>query len=204
MTHRDDLALAGRMLDGDESAFDDFAARFVRPLYRYAARRLGGERELVQEIVQATLAKALARLDSYRGEAALLTWLCSCCLNEIRMHWRARKTAPTEVPADDWAVADAEATVLPFVRPASPEDDLLELETAERVHLTLDLLPEHYADALRWKYLERLPVARIARRLELSQKAAESVLTRARRAFRQQYENLPGEALRRAGEGSKP
>lgn len=201
MTHDDDLALAGRMLGGDEAAFDDFAARFVRPLYRYASRRLGGDRELVQEIVQTTLAKALDRLDTYQGTAALLTWLCSCCNNEMRMHWRERKTAPTEVEAVEGAVAEVEATVLPFVQPASPEYDLLELEAAERVHLTLDLLPGHYASALRWKYLERLPVARIAERLDLGAKAAESLLTRARAAFRQQYENLPGETLRQGREG---
>jgi RNA polymerase sigma-70 factor (ECF subfamily) len=201
VTHRDDLALAERVLGGDEAAFDEFAARCVKPLYRFASRRLAGERELVQEIVQTTLAKALARLDSYRGTAALFTWLCSCCLNEIRMHWRTRKTAPTEVPADDAAVAEAEATVLPFVRPANPEDDLLETEAAERVHLTLDLLPDHYADALRWKYLEHLPVAEIAERLDLGTKAAESLLTRSRAAFRQRYESLPERSLPRAEEG---
>ena len=41
-----------------------------------------------------------------------------------------------------------------------------------------------------WKYLEELPVATIARRLELSEKAAESLLTRARGAFREAFTHL--------------
>jgi RNA polymerase sigma-70 factor (ECF subfamily) len=58
------------------------------------------------------------------------------------------------------------------------------------VHLTLDLLPEHYARALQWKYVDGLSVEQIATRLGLSGKAAESLLTRARQAFRDGYQSV--------------
>jgi DNA-directed RNA polymerase specialized sigma24 family protein len=63
-------------------------------------------------------------------------------------------------------------------------------QEAHLVHAALDLLPPHYARALEWKYVDRLPVAEIAARLRLGAKAAESLLTRARRAFRAGYERL--------------
>lgn len=42
----------------------------------------------------------------------------------------------------------------------------------------------HVAHILEWKYLEGLPVSAIAARLKTTPKAAESLLTRAREAFR--------------------
>lgn len=190
-SHSEDLALAGRMLAGDAEAFESFAERYTRALYRFALSRLAGDRELTREIAQTTMCKALAKLDSYRGDASLFTWLCACCRNEILMHFRGRRSAPEEVEL-------AEGTEpAPGFTPAGPSDGrksaevtLLEREAAERVHLALDLLPAHYARALEWKYLESLPVRDIAARLGLQPKAAESLLTRARQAFRAAYESL--------------
>jgi len=58
--------------------------------------------------------------------------------------------------------------------------------------VTLDLLPGNYSDALEWKYIDGLSVVEIAERLRLSYKAAESLLTRARQAFREQYSLAAG------------
>ena len=49
----------------------------------------------------------------------------------------------------------------------------------------MDVLPERYGDVLEWKYVDGLPVADIAARLDIGPKAAESLLTRARAAFRE-------------------
>ena len=68
-----------------------------------------------------------------------------------------------------------------------PERRLLRGEVARQVHETIDQLPSRYAQALAWKYNDGLPVIEIARRLDLSEKAAESLLTRAREAFRARY-----------------
>ena len=48
----------------------------------------------------------------------------------------------------------------------------------------------HYADALEWKYIDEIPVQEIAARLGLGAKAAESLLTRARHAFRDAFRTL--------------
>lgn len=199
--HSEDLALAGRMLAGDREAFEAFAERYTRALYRFALSRLAGDRELTREIAQTTMCKALAKLDGYRGDAALFTWLCACCRNEILMHFRSRRSAPEELELADGVepAPGVPAAEPPFGR-KSAEVTLLEREAAERVHLALDLLPSHYARALEWKYLESLPVREIADRLGLQPKAAESLLTRARQAFRAAYESLrAGRAALAAG-----
>ena len=58
---------------------------------------------------------------------------------------------------------------------------------ASLVRRVLDTLPPHYADALEWKYIDEVPVQEIAGRLGLGVKAAESLLTRAREAFRDAF-----------------
>ena len=175
----DEKALVQRMLAGDESAMEELADGYFPGLYRFALARLHGDSELTREIVQTTVCKALAKLESWRGEAALSTWLCACCRNEIRMYFRQRKGAPqlVELEEGDGYLDGAEG-------------DLERKEEARLVHAALDLLPPHYARALEWKYVERLPVQEIAERLRLKIKAAESVLTRARRAFREVYGRL--------------
>lgn len=175
------------MLSGDEEAFEAFGELAFRPLLRFALARLEGDRELAREIVQTTLTRALSKLESYRGEAALLTWLCACCRNEIRMHFRSRGTRPVEVEIDD-ELSTLSRT--PRDPAGGPERDLLAHESASLVHVALDALPPHYAQALEWKYLENRRVGEIAERLRLGTKAAESLLTRARDAFRKTYAEL--------------
>ena len=71
-----------------------------------------------------------------------------------------------------------------------PEDSLCRKEVTRLVQVALDRLPPRYASALEWKYLEGLSVREIAEKLEVSAKAAESVLTRARIAFRDAFVSL--------------
>ena len=65
-------------------------------------------------------------------------------------------------------------------------------ELSRLVQVVLDQLPPHYGNALEWKYLEGAPVKEIAERLQISAKAAESVLTRAREAFRDAFAAVAG------------
>ncbi|MGH9367858.1 MAG: RNA polymerase sigma factor [Thermoanaerobaculia bacterium] len=182
--------LVDRMRAGEEGAFEVFAESYIPGLYRFAWRRLDHDRELTQDVVQSTLCKVIEKLDSYRAEAPLFTWLCACCRNEIAAHYRRLARRPREVELDDDIAETVPAGGLSAALPDGLEEQLGRMETAERVHVALDRLPESYARAVEWRYLEGLPVDEIARRLESSYKAAESLLSRARKAFRQAYENL--------------
>lgn len=180
--------LVERMLAGDERAMEEFADGYFPRLYRFALSRLEGDSELARDIVQTTVCKALGKLRGFRGEAQLFTWLCACCRNEIAMHFRRKMRQPTLVE-----VGDEEAAVSLRTNPggdATPQGALERKEESRSVHEALDRLPPHYAQALEWKYVERLPVREIAERLRVGPKAAESLLTRARGAFREIYDSL--------------
>jgi RNA polymerase sigma-70 factor (ECF subfamily) len=189
-------ALARRMLDGDERAFDEFFRGSFPAVYRFALARTGRDADAAEEVAQATLCRAVAKLSTYRGEASLLTWLCTFCRHEISAYYERMGRTPVPLSA---AEPDAESRAaiesLWVHAEDGPEDAFRRGEVAGFVHVVLDALPSRYADALEWKYVDGMSVKEIASRLGLSAKAAESLLTRARVAFREAFETmrpLPG------------
>jgi RNA polymerase sigma-70 factor (ECF subfamily) len=182
-----DLGLAARLVAGDETAFEQFFADYFPRVYRFALVRLGWNEDAAEEVVQITLIKALDKMHVYRGEAALLTWLCAFCRREIAA-WFQRTGRTAEISlADDRPEMRAVLDALAALSSDDPESEVQRRELSRLVQSTLDHLPPQYGDALEWKYIEGLPVDEVARRLGLGYKAAESLLTRARQAFREGF-----------------
>ena len=182
----EERTLVKDMRAGREKAFDLFMESYVPALYRFAGRRLAGDRELTKDIVQSTVCRVIQNLDGWRAEAPLFTWLCACCSNEIAAHYRRRGRRPREVELVDGGGA--------------PDADPTErIEAAELVHLALDRIAPGYARVLEWRYVEGLGVTEVARRAGTSYKAAESLLSRARDAFRAACDELSGTGPRVAG-----
>lgn len=184
--HSDELDLVRRLMAGDAAAMEAFCAGYFPGLLRFASARLGGDGELARDLVQTTVCKALGKLASFRGEAPLFTWLCACCRNEMLMYFRQKGRRPPLVELDD---PGEDGRTSELVSPNDPPElALIRKQEARRVHSTLDELPPRYAEALEWKYVEHLSVEEISHRLGVGPKAAESLLGRARRAFRETYE----------------
>ena len=185
----DDRALAERVLGGDEEAFDDFFEGHFPALYRFALARLR-DPELARDVVQSAICKAIANLDGYRGEASLAAWLFTICRYEISAHYRRLGRIPSPVElAEEAPEVRAALDSLPTAG-EGPEEALERKELGRLVHATLDRLPPRYGQALEWKYIDGLPVKEIAQRLEVGPKAAESILTRARQAFRDGFSSF--------------
>lgn len=182
----DDLAIARRLLAGDEKTFREVFDGFFPRLYRYALTRVDGDGEEARDIVQQTFCKAFERLDTYRAEASLYGWMLQICRNLLIDNARRRSTRPQ--PLHSAGAHDLIQALVDSLRaPAAdePEQALVRLSLLELIRSTLDYLPSHYGDVLEWKYIEERSVKDIAAELHIEPKAAESLLTRARRAFRE-------------------
>ncbi len=188
-----DRVVARRILAGDEQAFQELFDRFFPRLYRFALTRLDGDRQTAEDIVQQTFCNAIERLDTYRGEAALYTWFCQICRNALADHFRRRgRGAERVVLLEDQPNVRAILESLTAPAQDSPEVGLWRSEVHRMVQAVLDALPGHYGDVLEWKYVDGLSVREIAGRLGQSPKAAESVLARARGAFREAITEMAG------------
>jgi RNA polymerase sigma-70 factor (ECF subfamily) len=198
--YEDDRGLAKRLLSGDETAFEFFFDTYAARLYRFAAARVRNDGDAAEEIVQLTLSRALAKLATYRGEAALFTWLCTFCRHEVSAYYARRERLAPETPlVEDSPDVRAALESLGATSTSGPEEQYRRQEVARLVQVTLDSLPALYGDALEWKYIHGWSVNEIACQLNLGPKAAESMLTRAREAFRDAFSALhhDGEAWER-------
>lgn len=185
-----DKRLARRMLAGEERAFEEFFEGHFPGLYRFARVRLGDD-DAAEEVAQVTLCKGIEKLASYRGEATLFTWLCTFCRHEISAFFTRNRMVPRQVALiEDRPEVRAALESLPASFREGPHEALARKELGRLVQVVLDQLPAHYGDVLEWKYLEGLPVKEIAARLGSSAKAAESLLVRAREAFRDGFSAL--------------
>ncbi len=187
-----DQQLIQRMLAGDERAFEAFFDAYFARVYRFALPRLNGNVEAAREVVLSTLTKAMRKLSQFRGESGLFTWICQICRHEVVDHIRADRRSRHVVLIDD----------LPELRAAiesveAPEQyDLVRshgrAEVGRLVRAVLDRLPSSYGDALEWKYIEGESVEVIGERLGIGTTAAQSLLARARAAFREALEKVFG------------
>jgi RNA polymerase sigma-70 factor (ECF subfamily) len=189
LIHADKL-LAARLLAGEDAAFRHFFTENFPRLFRFAAYRLRGDEALAEDVVQRTLGAAIDKLATYRGEAALYAWLCTFCRHEISAAIKRARRDPVDLIED---LPEFRATLESLMDPnAMPEQEAVRSELARLIRVTLDSLPVDHANALEWKYIDGLSVAEIAARQGRGQKAAESLLNRARESFRDGFTTLAG------------
>src|SRR5262245_2617469 len=153
-----DIFLARRILAGDESAANEFFADYFPRLYRFARPRLGGDDAAAEDVVQAALVEGIRKLHTYRGEAALFTWLCTLCRHQIS-GWLERAGHRAEVEFVEDEPGTRAALDLLAATAATPEREAERRQLSRLVLVTLDHLPARYASVLEWRYIEGLGVA---------------------------------------------
>jgi len=96
-----DAELLARLHTNDPAAEREFYTRHVDRVYRLIYR-MSGRTDLAQDWTQDTFVRAFERLDQFRGESALSSWLhaiaVSVTLNGLRAHKRREARA---APLDD-------------------------------------------------------------------------------------------------------
>jgi len=193
--HLDDKRLVKQLLASDERAFDQFFTDNFARLYRFALTRLPDDREGAREVVQIAMTRAMRKLDTYRGESALFTWLCAICRNEMSDWLRQRgRDRQHIVLTEDFPEIQAAVDSFRAPHAEGPEASYQRTEIGRLIQVALDRLPPNYGNALEWKYVEGYSVAEIAARLNLGNEATQSLLARAKRAFADVFGSLTGPA----------
>ncbi|MFP4052496.1 MAG: RNA polymerase sigma factor [Phycisphaerae bacterium] len=195
MNGRFDGAWRTRALAGEATAVRELAEATIAPLFRFCFYRVGGDHHLCEEAVQETLLKAIDRLPSYqptRGDGEVFPWLTGLARNEIRRILnREKRTAGL---AEFWRRMDEQLLSLYAMLETEPfgDDLLVRAETRTMVNATMSQLPLRYSHALEEKYVRGRTLRQIAAAAGTTEKAAESLLARARQAFRSTFLALAG------------
>ena len=161
-----DRALLARHVDGDRDAFAELVRHHQDRLWRVALRTLGNPDDAA-DAVQDALVSAYRAAASYRGDAAVTTWLHRIVVNACLDLVRRRSARPT-TPLDETV------TGLPATDALTPR------ETAQQVLAALRTLPIEQAAAVVLVDVEGFPVAQAAAILEVPEGTVKSRCARAR------------------------
>ncbi len=178
--HREEM-LRRAVLAGDENAWRVWCLEVFDELDRFIIWRCGGRRNEADEIVQETWLTAVRQIRSFQPQqGSFLAWLRGIAANVRRNHLRSARRLSQRESTTDGKYCDA-------ARSEPVADDQ---ERNEQITAALDGLLERQESVLRAKYFDGLSVADIAAAWNESPKAIESLLSRARDAFRERFEKL--------------
>lgn len=171
MSSEADLAAIMR----DEVRFRDWYDLALPRVYRYLLARCGGDEELAEEITQQTFVAAIRNRHRFDGRADAVTWLCAIGRNRLVDHYRRHGR---EARRHERLVAEHNRTA---------DAPWLASETRDAVATAVVQLPPDQRLALLFRYLDGMSVREVAAAIGRSEKTTESLLSRAREAFRRAY-----------------
>ncbi len=173
--------LLARAREGDVQAWSRLYQEHFDRIFRHIVH-LTGDRDLAEDLVQETFAKAIVALPTFRGEAKFTTWLSGIAINIVRTHWRRHKSAKR--------TRDGLLT-LQHVAPANelpPDQAHLQQARAEVLYAILGELPETLREVFVLRELEGLRAREIAAQLGISEGNVNVRASRARARVRVELE----------------
>jgi RNA polymerase sigma-70 factor (ECF subfamily) len=148
----DDEALVQACLSGRRAAFDVIVERHRRQVYK-VCYRFAGNHEDASDLAQEVFVRAYRALATFKGRAALATWLYRIAVNRCLNHVAGRPPAPE--PLDVREHVD--------VRSDRPDASLLRRERAAEVRAAIARLPKKQRATLILRVYHELPHEQIAR-----------------------------------------
>jgi RNA polymerase sigma-70 factor (ECF subfamily) len=179
-----DRADMERLIAGHDTALNDLMERHATPVFQFLCRMLGNEDD-ANDAAQETFARVYRARASFRLDRKFSTWCYTIAANLARnqIRWRARH--PTvSLDADTEATGQTIGSMLPAGEPA-PSEQALAAERAAAVSAAVNQLPEDLREAIVLCEWEDLSMAEAAAILNVTSKAVESRLYRARQSLRE-------------------
>lgn len=175
-----------------EQVFRDHASR----VYNLARRLLGNDAD-AEDVTQDVLLQVVRKLDTFRGDAALPTWLHRVTVNAALAHRRKRANQETHREPDSLHefLDNGQHSQPARHWPVQPDQQVLDRETQQLIEAAIAQLPENYRDVFVLADVEGLPNAEIGAMLGLNVPAVKSRLHRARllmrKALAAHFEEVP-------------
>jgi RNA polymerase sigma-70 factor (ECF subfamily) len=168
----------------DTDACTCMVKRFA-PLVFAHARRMVGDADEAEEVLQMTFIKACEKIDSFAGRSALSTWLYRIATNEALMKLRgqSRDSVPFAEVADTIQAADMPRNVREWAR--MPAAAALDAELRAQLEAALLELPESLRVVFALRELQGLSTEETASVLGIGQSAVKVRLHRARLRLRE-------------------
>ncbi len=167
-----DGSLSERIRRGESVAFDEIVAVHQTPIRRLVFRLLGWSDD-VDDVVQEVFLSAMKGLKRFQGRSTVGTWLGAIAVNKCRSHWRRKALRHRLLtmgrhrrPAEEALACDRQSE---------------QNETRSRIRQAVRALPRSLGEVVVLRYLQEMPIARIAEVTSLSPNAVQTRLHRGRK-----------------------
>ncbi|MCC6580817.1 MAG: sigma-70 family RNA polymerase sigma factor [Phycisphaeraceae bacterium] len=181
--HDEMLAAAAK---GDALAWRSIVTQYAPRVYGLLLHQCG-DRDLAEEIAQATFVKVVTRIGRYQERGRFEPWLFRIAMNQLRDEMRRRKrqarpmdlslTHDEEDDSDPWASVSSTSR---HDEPHSPLDDMAHAEQLEQVRQAVAQLGEEDREIIYLRHTAGLTFVQIAEALN---KPLGTVLARGHRAL---------------------
>jgi RNA polymerase sigma-70 factor (ECF subfamily) len=178
-----DQALLEGLRVGREDAYETLILRYEQPVFSIVSRVMD-DPEDAADVTQEVFLKVFRKIDAFRGDSSLKTWIYRIAVNEAHNHrrWFGRhrgQEVALEPPAGQRGIGD----LVPDRGP-SPYEQARDQETHALIENALKQISAHYRTALVLREIEGLSYEEIAGILEISLGTVKSRILRGREALR--------------------
>ncbi|MBI2641626.1 sigma-70 family RNA polymerase sigma factor [Candidatus Roizmanbacteria bacterium] len=183
MTTDEERKTIDRILHKDEKSLILVHKKYHKVIFQFINRKLQNYHES-EELAQDVFLDFIESLRDFRYQCSIKTFLFSIAKNKVIDVIRKKKIKKILFSSLPSYFVEGLKTIL-------IDDEIERKELQSKIKRVLESLPNDYQLILRLKYIDGEKVAKIAEKLSLGFKATESLLFRARKAFRKLYENIP-------------
>lgn len=168
-----------KLIHADPNDIEAFYTTHKKKLFAYLIYKLPTQED-AEEILQDVFLEALDSLLFFEGKSSIDTWLHSIAHHKIVDFYRKRR------------IKSFVLSKFPFLNiytheVSDPEFQFEKNKIRDNIEATLHQLSEKYRKVLKLHYEEQMPIKQIAIEMNLSFKATESLLFRARQDFKLKY-----------------
>ena len=188
MDRTQDRQLIARLQADDEGAVQQLAERYSHRIYQLALRYMKNPED-AEEVTQDVLMKVYRKIDRFRGDAALSSWIYRITFNTAMSRLRTQQAARAAERERDRAEATASAAERgvppdPADWSRMPDEELLRVQLRQAVAAALEEIPEIYRAPVVLRDIEGLSTLEASVRLRVKDQTLKSRLHRGRLMLR--------------------
>jgi RNA polymerase sigma-70 factor (ECF subfamily) len=181
-----DAHILRRIAAGERNAFELLLRRYNRPLFRTARSILKDDAE-AEDALQDAYLLVFRKLDTFRAESSLLTWLTRIVVNQAIAHARKSARRANIIALDgagEWDDQSAEAGMRQSTT-EQPEQAALRTETRRVVEQKIDHLPDAFRTVFVLRAVQEMTVEETAACLDIPEATVRTRYFRARGMLRE-------------------
>jgi len=186
MNRTEDSQLVARLQARDETAVQELAERYGSRIYQLALRQMKNQED-AEEVTQDVLMKVYRKIDAFRGDSALSSWIYRITFNTAMSRLRTSKLARAAQQQDrnrDGEDEELRAARQPADWSNMPDEELLRAQLRRAVVAAIQDLPEIYRVPVVLRDIEGLSTEEASTRLHVKDQTLKSRLHRGRLMLR--------------------